>query len=67
MFNVSLSHILNSLPYDLHESLKNEIFHFLSTINGIAELEMKKEKQYYQLPQITEELYPLWYPRKMQR
>jgi len=66
MFNVSLSHILGSLPSDLHESLKNEIFQFLSTINGIAELSMKKEKQQYLLPQITKNLLPMWHPRKIE-
>jgi len=65
MFNVSLSHILGSLPSDLHESLKNEIFQFLSTINGIAELSMKKEKQHYALPQVSEDLLPMWHPDKM--
>jgi len=65
MFNVSLSHILGSLPSDLHESLKNEIFQFLSTINGIAELSMKKEKQNYVLPKITHDLLPQWHPQKV--
>ena len=64
MFNVSLSHILNSLPYNLHESLKNDIFQFLSTINGLAELGMSKDKQNYVIPQVSEDLLPLWHHKR---
>jgi len=64
MFNVSLSHILNSLPYNLHESLKNDIFQFLSTINGLAELGMSKDKQNYVIPQVSRDLLPLWHPKR---
>jgi len=60
MFNVSLSHIIKSLPNNLHQSLKNDIFHFLSTINGVAEIGMSKEKQNYVLPQVTPDLLPPW-------